>query len=401
VENNGSSLNLAIQTGNYPAVAEILRSNRWIDLGVYDNYGNNIFHLMMEKHFNKLSGSLTELEESESRLSSKRILTTSKILSMLIEKVSKGFRYLFSQYNNEMLTPLQVAIAHKNKHGFIELLKILREKDLCTKEMLNLPAGYDCLPLINFFGVMFKAHEINDILHENPEINIFQRDIGWMPPALFEYYANNNFDNHRKWVVLKHQNKIISSKFLKPNRSYSKIIKVENKYAKLTIMKNQNESDIHTYADVLRQLRNNNMKEIAIRHSIRHRQLKKVCNRAKLLQKEITHETEIFGDTLQVFSDEENNYFSKKCTDFDDWISEDTTVGGNYPIEHLLNNMKMNPRKKEQIDSSYDNKKSENISTEEEAYVECDTAKKLNFENVEFINNIMRSNKELENDVLR
>lgn len=46
-----SSLNLAIQMANYPAVVEILNSNKTIDFGITDDYGNNVFHLMMEKHF--------------------------------------------------------------------------------------------------------------------------------------------------------------------------------------------------------------------------------------------------------------------------------------------------------------------------------------------------------------
>jgi hypothetical protein len=36
-----SSLNLAIQIGNYPAICEILKSEKMIDFGITDDYGNN------------------------------------------------------------------------------------------------------------------------------------------------------------------------------------------------------------------------------------------------------------------------------------------------------------------------------------------------------------------------
>lgn len=99
---------------------------------------------------------------------------------------------------------------------------------------------------------------------------------------------------------------------------------------------------------------------------MRQRHLKKVFNRAKILKKEMTHETEIYGDQLEAFEIKDKNNFSKKCTDYEDDFSEDTTAVGNYQIEHLLNSMKMNPIRKTQIDSKHQDKSSENLSTEEE-----------------------------------
>lgn len=74
-----------------------------------------------------------------------------------------------------------------------------------TCEALKLVAGYEELPLIHFMGVMFKGYEIHQILDENSEIDVFQRNIELTRVDLFEYIANNNYDNHRKWVILKHQ----------------------------------------------------------------------------------------------------------------------------------------------------------------------------------------------------
>lgn len=93
----------------------------------------------------------------------------------------------------------------------------------------------------------------------------------------------------------------------------------------------------------------------------------------------MTHETKIFGDTLDNYleSDAQVDLFTKKHTDIDDDFSEDTTAGGgNYPIEHLINSMKMNPRKKTQIDV---NDEEANISVNEYDNEEWDTNKKINY----------------------
>ena len=377
-----SSLNLAIQIGNYPAIVEMLNSDKSIDFGITDDNSNNAFHLMMEKHYSKNKSSNSNSKKVQN--SKRKSLSSSEILELLVHKISKCHRYLFSQYNNEMYTPFHSAIALRNVNGFLLLIKYMKANDLMTRDAIKLLVGYEEYPFVHFCSIMLKAYETDILLHEIPEIDVFQRDSNLNRIDMFEYVANNNFNNHRKWAFLKHQNKNIMTKFLKPTRSYLKLGKAEQDLSCKLIKEENKESEFHSYTDVLKKLRDNNTRTLAIRHSLRHRELKKVQNRAQIMKKDITHETKIFGDQLDCTYDIDSSFdlFAKKQTDYEEEISEDTIAGGdNCSIGHIISNMRMNPKIK--IDNDNHQTKpdegDENISTEVQNYENFNTSKKINY----------------------
>lgn len=242
--------------------------------------------------------------------------------------------------------------------------------------------GLDEFPLIHFLGIMLKAYEIDYILHRNSEIKLFERDNRGNPATFFEYYANNNFDNHKKWVLMKHQQKVFFNKFQKPCRSYKKICIAQNDFTKTVCSPSQPESEYHTFTQVLKKLRSNNARQAETQRSIRQRKMKRMCELKKLTQKEIDNDTEIGEETVLEYSTAKKHFAdSPKASAFEEIESEETTaVGGPSCLENLLNNMVMNPRKKMEIDSSCEfNKKSENISTEGDLDEEENNAKKINY----------------------
>lgn len=198
------------------------------------------------------------------------------VLETLMEKISPCHTYLFTQYNQDMLTPLHCAIRSKNKEAVIELLSLTKKLGFYSEKVITATVGRDELPLIHFLGIMLKAYEIDKILHRNLEINLFERDTRGNPATFFEYYANNNFDNHKKWVLMKQQQRVYFNKFQKPCRSYKKICAAEIEFTKTVCSQSQSQSEYHTYTQVLKKLRSNNAKQAEKLRSIRQRKMKRM-----------------------------------------------------------------------------------------------------------------------------
>ena len=229
-----SSLNFAIQISNFSAAEDILNSHKFIDLNIVDDLGNNVFHTILDKYYNQTNEKL------------------SKILEMLFEKMSYWHQYLFTQLNNDLFTPLHIAVRSRNKQAVDEFLTLSKEYRFFTEKIVKIPAGFDELPLIHYFGLMLKGYQSDYILSRHPEINIFERDPKHISAQFFEYFSNNNFDNHRRWFLFKHQKRIFHEKFQnKILRSYKKIIKAERDFSKMVCGKRL-ESGYHTYTDVLK-----------------------------------------------------------------------------------------------------------------------------------------------------
>lgn len=108
-------------------------------------------------------------------------------------------------------------------------------------------------------------------------------------------------------------------------------------------MQNTYESEIHTYSDVLKTLKANNVKDMEIKRVIKQRMMKKAVNRTKILQKEIDNDTEIFegtfiGDSItnSVVLDQPNDTFEDQTED---------TMPKNNGLHGVLSHMVLHPKK--------------------------------------------------------
>lgn len=123
---------------------------------------------------------------------------------------------LLTQYNQEMLTPFHRVIKTKDTVKINNFISTLKQYNVYTSEVITAGVGHDKQPLIHFLGVILKPMQIDEVLHNNPEIDLFSRNKRCQPTILFDCYSNNNFDNHKRWVVLKHQRRVLMNKFQKP-----------------------------------------------------------------------------------------------------------------------------------------------------------------------------------------
>ena len=112
------------------------------------------------------------------------------------------------------------------------------------------------------------------------------------------------------------------------------------------------ESDLHTYSDVLKTLKSNNVKDAKMKKMLKQRWMNKAMNRAKILQKEITHDTEIFEGTF-IEDNLFRSFISNKWNDSIEDHTEEITFRNN-AIDGVLNGMILNPKNKTNIEDSYD-----------------------------------------------
>ena len=138
-------------------------------------------------------------------------------------------KWLLLQYNHEMLTPFHRVIKTKNVNIINNFISILKQNEKFTDDIFNAGVGHDKQPLIHYLGVILKPAQIDEILHKNHEINLFERNKRHQSPILFDCFANNNFDNHKRWVIVKHQKRVWLSKFQKSSRSIKKIKRAEKR----------------------------------------------------------------------------------------------------------------------------------------------------------------------------
>jgi len=360
--NKRSSLNYAVQASNYSAAEDIINSHKSVNFNILDDSGNNVLHLLMDKLYYQKNNKVIEL------------------MKLIFSKLSVCHRHLFIQQNHDMYTPLHWAIRSKNKFGIVEFINLIKMNDFGIDEILKCPAGYDRLPIVHYFAIVLKAHETDYILERWKEIKLFERDHRGVIANLFEYNSNNNFDNFKRWALVKHQQRVFFERFQKPWRSYHKILKAEKDVAKIK-WKTNVESEYHSYTAVLKNLRKINTKQMIQSKRLAYRRNLKSQKFCKIEQKQLCNDTQIYEDTIwdinldieacnnQVLDSEENE-------------SEETTaIGSGSGIHSLINNMKINPRKKAEIDVSHESKiKSENISTEDDPFLEDDvTTRKINF----------------------
>ena len=263
---------------------------------------------------------------------------------------------LLTQYNHEMLTPFHRVIKSKDANKINNFISLLKQHNVFTNEIFLAGVGHDKQPLIHFLGVILKPAQIDEILHNNHEIDLFSRNKRVQPPILFDCYANNNFDNHKRWVILKHQKRVWINKFQKPWRTIQKIRRADRDFLRgvhfKPVAKMQSnfcsddhtfESEIHTYSDVLKILRANNIKDMEIKRMLKLRMMKKAMNRAKILQKEIANETEIFEGTFVEDSDL-NSVISDQANETFEDQTEDTQPKSNI-IHGALSHMILCPKK--------------------------------------------------------
>lgn len=60
-------------------------------------------------------------------------------------------------------------------------------------------------PLMHYLGVGFKSWELDVLLHAHDDLPLFERNKKLQPVLLFDCFANNNFENHKRWPIMKHQ----------------------------------------------------------------------------------------------------------------------------------------------------------------------------------------------------
>lgn len=272
-----------------------------------------------------------------------------------------------------MFTPLHCAVRSRNRQAVVEFLSLAKKFGHFTDRIITIKAGYDELPLIHLLGAIMKGYETNYILHNHPEIDVFARDTRGTPAVLFEYFANNNFDNHRRWVLFKHQKKIYFQKFQKSLRSYDKIVKAELEYVKsCRCLHKLPESKYHSYTDVLKVLKQNNSRDMNKRWKLKQKRLKQVDNSRKLNQVEISPEHNLMSDeTIIDYDGKMNSSFTPE--------SDETTAAESTTINNLLCHMVMNPKRKREIDHTFSQGKSENITTEEDPLDQEAHVKGINF----------------------
>jgi hypothetical protein len=344
--NKRCSLNFAIQAANYSAAEDILNSSKAVNFNILDDSNNNVFHILMDKFFNQRSQRVLDL------------------MKLLFNKISICHKYLLSQYNSDMHTPLHWVLRTRNKLGIVEYLKSVKEYNYDFDKIISQPAGYDRFPLIHYFGITLKTHEADYVFHRFSEINLFARDDRGVTANLFECYSSNNFDNSKRWALIKHQQKMLTQKFQKSFRSYAKIKNVEQ----------YDNSEYHAYTTVLRKLRQHNQKSLIKKKREMYKFRLETANFWRLDKKEIANDT-IYEDTLV--------YDTKPQLQEEEIESEDTTaVGTSWGIHHLVNTMKINPRRKTEIDSSHASKmKSDHFSTEDDPFWDIDNISRFDYFN--------------------
>ncbi|CAI2381131.1 unnamed protein product [Moneuplotes crassus] len=361
-----SALNFAVHILSPSATKSILNSSKFIDFNIVDDKGNNVFHILFDKYCDENSQKCTQ------------------VLEMLFKSISPSHQYLFTQYNQNMLSPLHCAVRSRNKLAVAQFLTLIKQNNYFSEKITSIPVGFDEYPLIHFFGITLKSYESEYILRKHPEINIMARDNRGIPAILFEYFCNNNIDNHKRWFLFKHLKRIYSAKFLKPQRSYKRIVHLEREFTRVTRMAHK-QSEYHTYTKVLTQ------KYPLVRNRVSH--FKKTRKHfKKMLQKEIENDyieeicvefSEEKTQPLETFTSNIRTKYKKKCEKYtrkfhpkesfsdteDEHFSSTKTAAGFGSLNNFLNNMMINPKNKIEIDMSQDLLvKTENISINPEEH---------------------------------